>query len=248
MENSFSPLLQKIANISLQKQKPRDGDFVKDGITYCGICGKPRNGFRSFPAPTNDNPDATITLKMAFSCDCDKADDEREQAEIQAKKDLEEIEKLRSVSLMDDRMKESRFESFEATKYNSRNLKLCKRYVERFDEMIKNNQGLILWGDVGTGKSFAASCIANALLDKKYPVVMTSFVKIIAARESSIWNTMRRRRRWKEEFTVQEREACTKLFSQAHTWYLVKGVPKSVTMTMKTYELWQKLGNFCGSL
>ena len=45
--------------------------------------------------------------------------------------------------------------------------------------MYKENQGLILYGSVGTGKSYAAAVIANELLEKKVPVVMTSFIKIL---------------------------------------------------------------------
>ena len=39
--------------------------------------------------------------------------------------------------------------------------------------------GLILWGDVGTGKTFFAGCIANALLDRGVPVLMTNFSRIL---------------------------------------------------------------------
>ena len=42
------------------------------------------------------------------------------------------------------------------------------------------NTGLLLWGDVGTGKSFVAGCIANALIEKEIPVVMTNFAIILA--------------------------------------------------------------------
>lgn len=41
------------------------------------------------------------------------------------------------------------------------------------------NLGLLLWGDVGTGKSFVAACIANALLEQGIPVLMTNFSKIL---------------------------------------------------------------------
>ena len=37
----------------------------------------------------------------------------------------------------------------------------------------------LLWGDVGTGKSFIAGCIANALLDKGVPVIMTNFARLL---------------------------------------------------------------------
>ena len=38
-------------------------------------------------------------------------------------------------------------------------------YVDHWEEAFKKNIGLLLFGDVGTGKFFAAGCIANALLD-----------------------------------------------------------------------------------
>ena len=41
--------------------------------------------------------------------------------------------------------------------------------------------GLLLWGGVGTGKSFFAGCIANALLAQGVPVLMTNFAKILGA-------------------------------------------------------------------
>ncbi len=48
-------------------------------------------------------------------------------------------------------------------------------YVENWKEAYKSNIGLLLFGDVGTGKSFFAGCIANALLDQDVPVLMTNF-------------------------------------------------------------------------
>jgi len=51
--------------------------------------------------------------------------------------------------------------------------------VENWKEAYKNNTGLLLFGDVGTGKSFFAGCIANALLDRDVPVLMTNFPTIL---------------------------------------------------------------------
>ena len=45
--------------------------------------------------------------------------------------------------------------------------------IGHFDEMLEKNQGLLFYGDVGTGKTFAAACIANYLLERRIPVVMT---------------------------------------------------------------------------
>ena len=71
---------------------------------------------------------------------------------------------------------------------------------------------------------------------------------ICTTRESSIWNTGRRRVSWNAWFSESEKSACTRLFAQAHLWYLVKGVPDEVMMSAKTYALWRKLGAFCASI
>lgn len=65
---------------------------------------------------------------------------------------------------------------------------------------------------------------------------------------SAVWNTMRRKRLAKEFFTEVEMDAIYRLHRQARDWYLYKGVPDEVKMTVKTYCLWQKLANFCCEL
>lgn len=47
--------------------------------------------------------------------------------------------------------------------------------------MKEKNCGLIFLGDVGTGKTFAAACIANVLADKGVSVCMTSFSSALKA-------------------------------------------------------------------
>ena len=54
-------------------------------------------------------------------------------------------------------------------------------YVDGWDKAYASNTGLLLFGDVGTGKSFFAGCIANALLDRKIvSVMMTNFPAILS--------------------------------------------------------------------
>lgn len=57
----------------------------------------------------------------------------------------------------------------------------CKRYVDNWDKMRDNNFGLLFYGPVGTGKTFYAGCIANALIEKLIPVVVTSFSAVISS-------------------------------------------------------------------
>ena len=65
---------------------------------------------------------------------------------------------------------------------------------------------------------------------------------------SAQWNTGRRRRAWEKTFSEPERKAASKLFRQADTWALVRGVPERIRMSVGTFALWQKLGEFCAAL
>lgn len=75
-----------------------------------------------------------------------------------------------------------------------------------------------------------------------------AYSMICMTRYGSTWNTMRRKRRWTEEFTESERAKASKLFQQSHNWTCVTGVPDTIRMAPSTYDLWQKLAAFCCSL
>ena len=92
---------------------------------------------------------------------------------------MERIERLKSASLIDDKLSNARLCTFQKNADNQKVYALAERYVEKFDEMYQKRQGLLFWGTVGTGKSYTAACIANELLERSIPVVMTSFVKIL---------------------------------------------------------------------
>ena len=89
---------------------------------------------------------------------------------------MERIERRRKQGLRDEFIREFTF-----AKDNGRNpvMEKARAYVEHWDEAFRNNVGLLLFGDVGTGKSFFAGCIANALIDRDVPVMMTNFPSIL---------------------------------------------------------------------
>ena len=57
----------------------------------------------------------------------------------------------------------------------------ARRYVAHWQEMNRENLGLLFWGKPGNGKTFAAACIANGQLEQEFPpsVKMTTFGTIL---------------------------------------------------------------------
>lgn len=151
------------------------GDYIgEDGLLHCGKC----RGKKQTRIPTLD---FTNGKEIIVSCICKCQAEENEQREtIEKQKEvMEHIKHLKNSSLIDDKLREVRLCSFQKDRDNQKVYTLAKKYVERFEEMYKKRQGILLWGTVGTGKSFTAACIANELMDRMIPVIMTSFVKIL---------------------------------------------------------------------
>jgi len=182
-ENPWYEMMYQIAEKGIRNQEVHDGDFYdKDGYLICGKCKKPRQMLKTFNEGDFAKP--IRPFKIAIDCQCDL---DRKAAEEKAridKENMERVKRLKSISLMDEKFVDARFCFFETNKYNERNFKLCKRYAEKFEQMEEKSQGLLMWGNVGTGKSFAAACVANYLLEHYTSVVMTSFVKILEVIQS----------------------------------------------------------------
>lgn len=70
---------------------------------------------------------------------------------------------------------------------------------------------------------------------------------ICLVRYGSIWNTMKRKIRWDNEFSNDEREEAERIFRQTYNWF-VKGIPDNVRMDFSTYKLCEKIARFCYSL
>ena len=180
-EKELSPFSAVVAGIiknASEKQERGTSDYVNpdDGLLYCGVCHTPKQCRVNLPCL---NKEETQEFIAPCVCRCEREKTEAEERRRKAQEDMALIEKLKSRSLMDEKFKSQTFESFRTTRDNAKVLRLCKRYADGFDEMIQKNQGLLFYGDVGTGKTFSAACIANALLSRKIPVVMTSFVKLL---------------------------------------------------------------------
>lgn len=155
------------------------GDYTGgDGLLHCGKCHKPKEKILEFPGSLDRNGTGR-RMKVRCMCECETAARDKMLRQEKEREELQQLQRLRDSSLIESRLRAAKLSSFIKTRDNQKLYTMAQRYVENFEDMYRRSQGILFWGTVGTGKSYTAACIANELLDRRVPVIMTSFVKIL---------------------------------------------------------------------
>lgn len=161
--------LQSMATALMAAQEVREGDWYEGNILYCGKCKEARR-----ERITSHGEVLTVTRM----CRCDR---EAEIAEEERKRKEEETLRLhenKQASGIEEMYRDARLSTFDVEADNTGAYNLAKNYIAQFPEMLSRNQGLLFWGDCGTGKTFTACVIGNELLEKGYTVYSISFAKM----------------------------------------------------------------------
>ena len=143
------------------------GDYYDDeGILCCGKCHEPKEVKIDI-----------VGRSMVVGCMCRCESERYEARERRFMEDQRRmrIERLRVQGINDDSLRKIKFADAEQTIY----IQKCKQFCDHWDEIKDNNMGLLLYGSKGNGKTYCAACIANELIDRGVPVLMTSFPKIL---------------------------------------------------------------------
>ena len=143
-------------------------DYIQDGLRYCGKCHTPKQCIMQF---------GPVKKKMNCLCRCEYSEKEKARSERKERQRFEELQRFKRECIQDNAMQCWNFEADIAP--DSKPMRYARRYVEKWEDMYAENLGLCFYGGVGTGKSFAAACIANALVAKRIPVMMTNFSRIV---------------------------------------------------------------------
>ena len=153
-----------------------DDYYGKDGLLYCGKCHTPREAFFAKGVALMGKN------KHPVECSCQRTERKKQEALINQQKHLDRVRRLKAEGFSDPAMLDWTFENDNG---RSPQMYHAHRYVEQWQAMRSENLGLLLWGGVGTGKSFLAGCIANALMEQEVPVSMTNFARILNELNSS---------------------------------------------------------------
>lgn len=155
-----------VARIAAATPRNINEYLAADGLYRCKVCQKPTR--------------IKINLghgevEVPVTCDCDKA---LEVARKERER-LEQIDRKRRICFNQAAMRSWSFENDDRS--NVILSDAMRRYAENFPEFLRQDKkirGLLLFGPVGTGKSFYAACIANRVIDMGYSAKMTNFATL----------------------------------------------------------------------
>lgn len=146
------------------------GDYLsEDGLLMCGKCHTPKQC--RFIATWDGKEKKPYTL-----CDCARALKDAEEQVRQAQNLRIEVNRLRKLGFPDSEMADWTFAHDDGS--DPKTMGIARKYVDNFDEMKKRGKGLLLYGSVGSGKTYTAACIANELIDQGHPCLVTNFARI----------------------------------------------------------------------
>lgn len=148
-----------------------EGDYRnQDGLLMCGTCHTQKECVLA-------RQDGTVrTVRCA--CDCSVERNAHEAEERRKRDRMQYLDSMRRTGFPDSEMREWTFAKSDHS--DPKNENIARKYVANFAAMREQGTGLLLCGQVGTGKSFLAAAIANELINQGTPCLMTNLSRIIS--------------------------------------------------------------------
>ena len=155
-------------NFNFSADFQSDNDFELEGIMHCGRCGEAKE----YPVVLG-----TTSITVPVMCRCERSEAERREKERAAFEFKLWKENMLKTGLRKPEFKNYTFANDDLLNKDVSNI--CQSYAENFNEALERNLGLLFYGGTGSGKTFLAIAIANALIDMKKSVYVTSVTEWI---------------------------------------------------------------------
>lgn len=167
MEEVFDAMTEKF-NASVPHS---ESEYIgENGLLHCSVCHKNVQTEVEF-----------LGRKKIVRCICDCRKKELDAYADREK--CEERDRQRRICFAETNMANWTFANDD--RRNARLSDAMQNYVKNFTDFRKDGKGLLLYGTVGTGKTYFAAAIANALIDQGYKVKMDKFSNIVNQLQST---------------------------------------------------------------
>lgn len=144
-------------------------DYIgPDGLLYCGKChtAKQRRGIPGDPQ-----------WVMWCQCECELQQKQEEKAILERENRARQMQRRHRQNIQNLLLRSFRFEEAAETEV----IRKCRSYAQSLCRGEAGSLGLLLWGGVGSGKTFAAACIANFAEENGINTRVTSLPRINSA-------------------------------------------------------------------
>ncbi len=147
-----------------------------DGLLVCGKCHTLREIFLSLDK-TNVFYERYKNHPVPVPCRCRKEKIDAEKMRLKQSEMEMRINRFRKEGITDKNYLKYTFSQDDNKNPNIS--KACRKYADNFSEMYNLGKGLVFCGQIGTGKTFYAGCIANELISQARSVLMTNIPRLI---------------------------------------------------------------------
>lgn len=176
--NRMESPLEQIARQSLLANAPREGDVIdENGFLRCGKCGELKQKDILLPGVPDMGIEAH-SVRVGIPCACRREELARLQTAEETRKHNEAVERILRGGMTDAAYRQYTFEADDTP--DSPIGKCCRKYAAAWTEMRQENIGMLLCGSVGTGKSYYACAIANALAQREIGIYVATMPDLVS--------------------------------------------------------------------
>lgn len=149
------------------------GDYIdpETGLHRCHVCNEFKETFFEIPGVPGSK------RIVGCNCRCTREQDAARREALERQRAEYERSRRRTECFGDD-LKKAAYTFAEDDRRNAQASDAARGYINDFAQQRKDGKGLLFLGTVGTGKTFYACCIANAVIDAGYSAIVTNFAEI----------------------------------------------------------------------
>lgn len=172
----FGKTLQEMkAAFASGEEVLKEDEFLgEDGLPHCKNC-KDRRVFVS--------EDESMCLRGM--CKCLEEEQKRREAEEQRRQRVVRFNMSVESALIGERYRNARFETATITDSNRIAFTKCANYAKHYEEMMRQNIGLYIYGDNSSGKTYLTACLCNELIWNGAECIYTNLAYILSSIRSS---------------------------------------------------------------